>query len=122
VRATVVTDHFRELIEAVEAAGYYTSFMRNDHGVCLVCVNGRREPWGLVGKSFSVWRGTDGTWLIHAWAGDTFQVPGELVMVTVCLDLLGCIDRDMRVPEPLVERYGLVRIDCEDSDTADAGP
>lgn len=84
-----------ELVRAVREAGYLTSFRRlpleGFDGHCLICVNGREEPRGLVGRSFQVWRALDGTWVLGTWAPREYRIPEGGAVADVCIDLLRCI-------------------------------
>src|SRR5438876_9699248 len=106
-------DRYRELIVAIEAAGYFTSFRRNVPGGLLVCVS-RKDPSGrLHGNSFLVTK-KNGTWCVSTWGDEGgYKVTSQQIL-SVCLDCLGYSSEPLaQIPNGIVEKYGLRKFCAE---------
>jgi hypothetical protein len=101
---------FKELIFAIEAAGYFTSFRSNVPGGMLVCVSRKDRSGRLCGNSFLVMK-RKRTWFLSTWGEHAaYKVPSTESIVPICLDCLASSEHPLAdIPGKLVQKYGLVK-------------
>ena len=103
-------EEFPALIEAIEAAGYFTSFRPEVEGGQLACVSHRAADGRLHGNSFLVYR-RQGKWFLTTW-GDSigYLVPPEHNVVDICVECLAAsVTPIAHIPKKIVKKYGLRR-------------
>ena len=107
-------DHYTEIKEAIEEAGFFTTFRPNgDEGVWIVlvshCTEGR-----LHGNSFRVSLKT-GRWYLVTWSPAFYLVPPNVDLTVLCLDCLRASRTPIpKIPPDIERRYQLLRVSEED--------
>lgn len=100
---------YEPILAALEAAGYYHS-LRN-YGQCgwqLVCVADRSPEGDLCGPSFWLCRSSGGRWFVAEWGGSpAYALPAGADPAPVCVACLRGMDECMRLPAPVIAKFGL---------------
>ncbi len=86
-----MNDGLNELKQAIEREGFFALNRKCAEDDALICVSGRREPHAIVGKSFQVWRRTNGEWVLATWTPNSYLVPNDQPIREICLDFLRII-------------------------------
>ena len=103
-------EDFPVLIEAIEAAGYFTSFRPDVEGGQLACVSNLTADGRLHGNSFLVYR-RQGKWFLTTWGESIgYFVPPEQNIIDICVECLAVsVTPIAAIPETIVNKYGLRR-------------
>jgi hypothetical protein len=107
-------EDYDDLKEAVEAAGFFTTFQPiRQPGDRIICAS-RSSPRGLSGNSFWVAR-RGGEWYVATWSPLIYRLPDASRLVELCLLLLrrkptGPFGAYAEFDEGVCAQFGLVRI------------
>ncbi|HVS34937.1 MAG TPA: hypothetical protein VMS17_05105 [Gemmataceae bacterium] len=107
-------DEYTPILKALDAAGYFYSLRDyRGHGYQLVCVSNRSAAGRLHGRSFWLCKSSAQEWFVMTWGGDTaFIIGDESLVAEVCVACLRHMREDKRIPDRIVEKYGLQPVDA----------
>jgi hypothetical protein len=107
-------EDYTELKNAVEEAGFFTTFQfTDDEGVWIVLVS-RYTEGRLHGNSFRVSLKA-GRWYLVTWSPIFYRVPPSEDLTALCLECLRASRSPIgRVPPEIARRYQLVEVSEED--------
>lgn len=111
-------EDYTEIKEAVEKAGFFTTFHPNaDEGVWIVLVS-RCTEGRLHGNSFRLSLKA-GHWYLVTWSPVFYLVPPGADLIALCLDCLHASRSPIpEVPPDIASRYQLLDVSEEDYDRA----
>lgn len=103
-------DEYNSLKEAIEAAGYFTTFQPiEEPGDRIVCASLRGE-WGLGGRSFWV-AVRKSRWFIATWVPYIYEIPNTEDVPQLVLEVLTNNDsRCYDINAEIQERFGLLEV------------
>jgi hypothetical protein len=109
-------DEYTEIKDAVEGAGFFTTFQSDGHrGLSIVLVTHRTDG-RLHGNSFCVAHKV-GRWYLVTRAPVFYLVPPGAALPALCLDCLRSSHSPIaKVPSGIANRYGLVEVSAEEYD------
>ena len=107
---------YKPLKDAVEAAGFFTTFQPiNRPGDRIVCAS-EGGTWGLGGRSF--WCAVrQGRWFIATWTPHIYEIPDATDVAQLATDVLTNNDRlGYDIDAEIKARFGLVEMADEQFD------
>ena len=110
-------EDYAQIKDAVERAGYFTTFHPcGDDDDWLIVLVTRCTAGRLHGNSFKI-RAEQGRWYLITWAPVAYLIPAAADLEALCLECLRSSEGAFPVvPPEIVSRYGLARIAEEDEE------
>ncbi|MHC4106603.1 MAG: hypothetical protein ACYSTY_00815 [Planctomycetota bacterium] len=101
---------YQPIADAIESAGFHTSFERHPEGFeRLICVSSRDRDGRLCGNSFWISAEKD-QWYLVTWLNHCYAVPQDADLGRLCIDCLQLANTPIySLPESVVQKYGLKR-------------
>jgi hypothetical protein len=115
LKGLAVVEEYQDLKEAIEAAGFFTTFQPIDElGDRIVCAS-EGGDWGMGGRSF--WCAVrQGRWFIATWTPRLYEIPHAADVAQLAIDVLTNNENNFDINPEIKTRFGLVEIADEQFD------
>jgi hypothetical protein len=96
------------LVQAIKDAGHFCQFRTVGGFRNLQCISHRSREGRLHGKQCHVFLDECDNWHVTVFGEKTYRIPDASSVAGVCIDLMREIDSNLRIPDTVISRYGLI--------------